>query len=195
MTTDRIALTNFIKGTKPIPDNILRDIVAVFEHVSLAKGDYIVKERKVCDSYVFIEAGYARAFTHDTDGNEVTTWFYTPNSVAFEVASFFKRAPANENIQTLTDCTGWKLTFDQLNHLFHAIPEFREFGRMLLVNGFVQLKERMLSMINNTAEQRYEHLLATKPDIFQQAPLKTIASYLGITDTSLSRIRKEMARK
>ena len=65
---------------------------------------------------------------------------------------------------------------------------------MILVNGFITLKERMLSMINLTAEQRYEQLLIAKPEIFQHASLKTIASYLGITDTSLSRIRKEFSK-
>ena len=63
------------------------------------------------------------------------------------------------------------------------------------MNGFIVLKERTMSMINSTAEQRYEHLINTRPDIFQNVPLKYIASYLGITDTSLSRIRKDIMKK
>ena len=79
--------------------------------------------------------------------------------------------------------------------LFHTIPEFRELARENLVNGFIALKERTLGMINLTAEQRYEHLLKTRPELFQNVPLKHLASYLGVTDTSLSRIRKELAQK
>jgi hypothetical protein len=75
------------------------------------------------------------------------------------------------------------------------MPEFREFGRTILVNAYAQLKQRMLAMIQETAEQRYAYLLQTNPDIFQHAPLKNIATYLGITDTSLSRIRKEFSKK
>jgi len=82
-----------------------------------------------------------------------------------------------------------------LNKLFHELYEFREFGRHILVKGFAALKSRMLSMITETAEERYAGLLKTNPEIFQHAPLKTIASYLGITDTSLSRIRKEFSKK
>jgi hypothetical protein len=73
--------------------------------------------------------------------------------------------------------------------------DFRDFGRSILVKGFSSLKIRMLSMITETAEQRYDTMLKTNPEIFQQAPLKHIASYLGITDTSLSRIRKEYTKK
>ena len=194
MDNERAHLINFIKQTNQLADKVATEIAENFEKVLLKKNDFMLKQHKVCNDYVFLENGFARAFTFDTDGNEVTTNFYVKNTVVFEVASFFKRTPSQENIQAISDCISWKITFEQLNYLFHSIHEFREFGRMILVNGFVALKERMLSMINLTAEQRYEQLLRSKPEIFQHASLKTIASYLGITDTSLSRIRKEFSK-
>jgi hypothetical protein len=72
---------------------------------------------------------------------------------------------------------------------------FREAGRKRLVNGFYSLKRRSLSMITETADVRYLQLLKEHPEIFKYAPLKYIATYLGITDTSLSRIRKDLVRK
>lgn len=78
---------------------------------------------------------------------------------------------------------------------FHAMPEFREFGRLKLVNSYSILKQRMLSALQETAEQRYTDLINSSPEIFQHVPLKFIASYLGIADTSLSRIRKEFIKK
>ena len=78
---------------------------------------------------------------------------------------------------------------------FHGIPEFREFGRMMLITNYANLKERMLGMIKDTTETRYLKLMQTHPDIFQNVPLKIIASYLGITDSSLSRIREETTKK
>jgi len=74
------------------------------------------------------------------------------------------------------------------------MPQFREFGRTILINTYALLKQRTLSMIRKTAEERYVHLLETNPDIFQYAQLKNIASYLGVTDTSLSRIRREFSK-
>ena len=189
MDTDRKFLTDFLKRTIPIANNIANAIATNFEPVTYKKNDFLLKQEQVSNDFLI------RAFTFDTEGNEVTTNFYRPDSIVFEVASYFKRTPTEENIQALSYCTGWVGNYDSLQILFHSIPEFREFGRTNLVNGFIALKERTLSIINLTAEQRYEDLMRTRPEIFQNAPLKQIASFLGITDTSLSRIRKEFKQR
>lgn len=154
-----------------------------------------MKEGRISNEYYFLEKGFIRSFAHDLTGEEVTTGFYHENQVVFEVYSFFNRAISKENFQATTDCTGWVIDFEKLNTLFHTRYEFREFGRSVLVKGFSALKERMLSMITETAEQRYERLLQADASIFQHAPLKYIASYLGVTDSSLSRIRKYYSKK
>lgn len=188
-------LIDYIQNIFPISDDVVQLIVKDFEQIAFRKNDFLLKEGQVCSNFLFVETGFLRAFTFDTEGNDVTTNFYRQRSIVFEVVSYFKRIPSQENIQALTDCTCWQIKYDTFQHLFHSIPEFREFGRTNLVNGFIALKERTLSMINSSAEQRYAHLMNTRPDILQNAPLKYIASYLGITDTSLSRIRKEMMQK
>jgi CRP-like cAMP-binding protein len=175
--------------------SVMEEALDCFEERLLSKHTFFLKEGFVSNEYLILETGFLRAFTYDTEGNEVTTNLYPPGSMVIEVASFFHRTPAKENIHALADSKGWAITFEKLNALFHAHPAFRETGRSILVRGFAALKERMLSMINETAEQRYLRLLNNNPDIFQQAPLKHIASYLGITDTSLSRIRKELTKK
>jgi CRP-like cAMP-binding protein len=188
-------LTGLLKSTNHISYTAALQIAEHFNHKVIAKNQFKLTAGKISDEYLFLEKGYMRAFAHDTEGNEVTTNFYTPGQVVFEVSSFFNRTRSRENIQALTDCEGWYITYIQLNDLFHALPEFREFGRAMLVKGFAELKTRTLSMITDTAEERYAHLLKANPEIFQHAPLKNIASYLGITDTSLSRIRKELSKK
>ncbi len=188
-------LIQFLQSTGLINQQKAAEIAEHFTRKELSKGNLILEEGKVSQEYLFLEQGFMRAFAYNTEGDEVTTSFYSSNQVVFEVSSFFNRTPSKENIQALTDCQGWSITFEQLNHLFHALPEFREFGRSILVKGFSGLKVRMLSMITETAEERYAHLLQANPEIFQNAPLKHIASYLGVTDTSLSRIRKEFAKK
>ncbi len=195
MHSDRIFLIDFIKRTVPVTDAIAGSIAGNFEPATYSKNDYLLKQGTICNDYIFLERGFARAFTYDMEEHDVTTDFYAQHSIIFEVASYFKRTPTQENIQALTNCIGWRGNYDNFQILFHSIPEFREFGRAILVNGFISLKERMLSMINATAEQRYEQLVKTKPEILYNAPLKYIASYLGITDTSLSRIRKEISQK
>jgi CRP-like cAMP-binding protein len=170
-------------------------IAGEFSPIEIQAGQYLLQEGKICNEYVFLESGFMRAYAHDTENNEVTTNFYISNQVVFEVSSFFNRTRSKENIQALENCKGWYISYEQLNQLFHTLPEFREFGRAVLVRGFASLKTRVLSMITESAEERYEALLKSNPEIFQYAPLKHIASYLGITDTSLSRIRKDYSKK
>jgi len=192
---DKEKLTEFFQNESLGSSLVRKEITAHFTSKNIFKNQFQLTAGKISNEYLFLEKGYMRAFAHDTQGSEVTTNFYLPGQVIFEVSSFFNRTRSKENIQALTDCEGWYITYEQLNNLFHALPQFREFGRSILVNGFADLKTRMLAMITETAEERYAHLLKTNPEIFQHAPLKNIASYLGITDTSLSRIRKELSKK
>lgn len=195
MISERQNLINFIKQTMPMSDNTAQIIAGNFEPISFLKHDYLLKEGNICNEYLFLEKGFMRSYAFDTEGNEVTTDFYGSNSIVFEVASYIKRTPSQENIQALTECFGWKGHHTKLQELFQTIPEFRGFVRAVLVNSFVALKERTLSMITLTADKRYESLLKSKQEIIQNASVKHIASYLGVTDTSLSRIRKEIATK
>lgn len=188
------SLVNYIQKILPMPVDKAEYIATFFTQKYSTKNDFLLKEGKICTESHFIESGFLRSYVVDIDGNEVTTDFYGSNIFANDFLSFFKRIPSNENIQVLADCTTWMINYDDLQTCFHTIPEFREFGRMMLINNYSRLKERMLGMIQLTAEQRYERLVTSHAEIFQNAPLKYIASYLGITDTSLSRIRKDIAR-
>jgi len=188
------SLINFIQKILPMPVDKAEQISTYFILKQFYKNDFLLKEGKICTESHFIESGFLRSYVVDIDGNEVTTDFYGSNIFANDFLSFFKRIPTNENIQVLADCTTWMINYEDLQTCFHTIPEFREFGRMMLINSYSRLKERMFGMIQLTAEQRYEKLVTSHSEIFQNAPLKYIASYLGITDTSLSRIRKEIAQ-
>ncbi|MFT3911746.1 MAG: Crp/Fnr family transcriptional regulator [Ferruginibacter sp.] len=188
-------LVQFFYNSNLVSLATAKEIASRFSPKTIAKNQFFLTEGKCCDEYLFLEHGFMRSFAHDLEGNDVTTNFHAQNQVVFEVSSFFNRTRSKENIQALTDCNGYYITYEQLNELFHALPEFREFGRSILVKGFSSLKNRMLSMITETAEERYAQLVKTNPEIFQYAALKNIASYLGITDTSLSRIRKEFSKK
>ena len=188
-------LVQFFKSSNLVSVNAAEEIANTFSPKEIKKNEFLSKEGRINNEYFFFENGFIRSFAFDTEGNDVTTNFYSSGQVVFEVSSFFNRNISKENFQAIIDCDGWFITYEQLNHLFHSMHEFRDFGRSILVKGFSSLKIRMLSMITETAEQRYDTLLKTNPEIFKHAALKHIASYLGITDTSLSRIRKEYAKK
>jgi CRP-like cAMP-binding protein len=195
MSAEKQNLIRFFTSSGLVTLPMAEEIASHFTEKTIAKNEFFFKEGKVSNEYLFLEDGFMRAFAIDLEGNDVTTRFCSGNMLVFEVSSFFTRSISRENLQALTDCRGWYITYDQLNMLFHNLHDFREFGRSVLVKELIFLKARMLSMITETAEERYSRLLASNPEIFQYAPLKTIASYLGITDSSLSRIRKEFSKK
>lgn len=189
------SLLRFFNDSNLVSADAAKTIAGTFSPKEIKRNEFLSKEGRVYNEYFFLEKGFIRSYAYDTEGNDVTTNFYSSGQVVFEVSSFFNRAISKENFQAIVDSEGWYITYDQLNHLFHSMHEFRDFGRSILVKGFSALKTRMLSMITETAEQRYETLLKNNPEIFQHAALKHIASYLGISDTSLSRIRKEFAKR
>jgi len=195
MPAEKHDLITFLLSTVPMSGSVAEEIASHFVEQTFSKNDFILREGTVSNKYLFLAAGFMRAYTIDYEGNEITTGFYSKNEVVFEVSSFFTRSQSKENIQALVDCRAYVISFEGLNKLFHTIPDFRDFGRAMLVKGFVSLKQRTLALINETAEERYANLIHTQPDIFQYAQLKHIATYLGITDTSLSRIRREYQRK
>ena len=187
-------LFQFIQSVFPMPVPQAEMIVELFKEKSFEKNTFLLKSDRVCQEYHFLMEGYIRAYTFNLDNEDITTSFYSPSNVVCDFYSYFKRVPTKENFIALTDCQTLYITFDELQTIFHAMPAFREFGRTILVNAYTTLKLRMLSTLHETAEERYKNLLLSNPDIFQHAPLKNIATYLGITDTSLSRIRKECSR-
>jgi CRP-like cAMP-binding protein len=188
-------LIQFILTIMPMSPEKAAQISEYFTPRLFEKNDYFFKEGKVCSTSFFIEEGLLRSYVVDLEGEEVTIKLFGKNIFANDFLSFFKRIPSKENFQALANCKTLAINYDDLQRCFHTMPEFREFGRMMLINNYARLQDRMLGMIQLTAEQRYVHLIDSQPDIFQHAPLKMIASYLGITDTSLSRIRKELTKK
>ncbi|MCE3229965.1 MAG: Crp/Fnr family transcription regulator [Bacteroidetes bacterium] len=179
----------------PLTEEKREQIASFFSEKKFQKNELISKEGQVCNEFYVVTEGVIRSQTFDLEGNDVTTGLIAPMNVACDTYSFFKRVSSKENFYALTDCNVFMITFEQLQTAFHTVPEFREFGRGMLISSYALLKERMLSMLHQTAEERYANLVHSNPDIIQNAPLKHIASYLGVTDTSLSRIRKEFAKK
>ena len=188
-------LIRFIQDVLPMSPARAAQVALKFNPVKIEKNTYILKADAICSASYFVEKGILRSYTYDLRGDEITTAFFPANTYCSDLLSFFKRAPGKEYIQAITDCETWSITYADMQESFHTIPEFREFGRLNIVSQYSLLKERMLSNLQEPAEKRYVDLMTTYPEIIQQVPLKYIASYLGIADTSLSRIRASALKK
>ena len=191
MNKNQSSLLNFIKQIIPVNEIEAQEIANTFHFTEIKKSSLFLKENEISDDYFYLEKGLMRVFLYDLEGNEITTDIFTENNIVFEITSFFNRVKSETNIQAITDCTGYRISYEELNKLFHDKPTFRDFGRAILVKEFIASKKRNYAMINQTAEQRYQHLLTSRPEILKYVPLKQIASYIGVTDSTLSRIRKK----
>lgn len=188
---EKLKATYQYPGMTPVE---LEQIVHQHEQIFYKKGDYLLQAEEVSHCYYILQSGMVRSFIYDFNGNDITTDFFCEDDVVIEVASIFHQIPTSENWQCLTDCTLWKINYDAFQELFLCIPTLTEWGRAWMAYQLFLTKKRNLDMISLSALDRYKQLLEQKPQIIKQAPLKHIASFLGITDTSLSRIRKEAFR-
>ena len=171
----------------------LKIILPKYKKVIIPKNDYLLNQGSVEKKYWFVESGFVRSYVIDTEGNDITFNLYASGDVVIDYPSFFFLLPTRENIQAITDCVCWEIDFSSFHELFNSILNYREQQRGLLVGSYFALKEHSISLIADQAKERYLKLLKSKPHIIQNVSLKHIATFLGITDTSLSRIRKEIA--
>lgn len=188
--TDKHFLTTIFNEQNFSKDD-LENILNQYQRIEFAKNDFLIREDSTANYYYFIESGYVRSYVIDLEGNDISTKFFSATDIVIDWHSYFLKTKCRENVQAITACVAWKITFENFMKLF-KIEAFREVGRTRLVNNYFELKNHSISIIADPAKDRYLNLLKSKPDIVQNVPLKQIATYLGITDTSLSRIRKEI---
>ncbi len=154
MDNDRSLLINFIKQIIPLNEFDVEEIANTFHFTKIEKGSLLLEKGQISDDYFYLQKGLMRIFLYDLEGNEITTEIFTENNIVFEITSFFNRVHSEVNIQALTDCIGYRISYEELNALFHNKPAFRDFGRAVLVKCFITSQKRNYAMINQTAEQR-----------------------------------------
>ena len=172
----------------------LKRITSFHHQITVKKDDFVLQKGQQANEYYLIESGLFRSYVTDYKGREMTTGFFTPNHILIEPLSLFARIPTKENFKSLTNSTVWKIDFQHFQQLYHSIDAFEEWGRKWMSNELFACKQRSIEMLTLNATERYKKLMEQQPDILSSAPLKDIASYLGVTDSSLSRIRKEITK-
>lgn len=162
------------------------DFIIKREH---KKRELILREGEVSRRIYFIVNGFARAYHLDREGREHTTWFMNKYDLMISVYSFYTQQPAAEYIELLEDSTLLSMTWDQLQIIYAEFPEYNFHGRLVTEKYYIMAEERAILLRNKQPAERYKLLLQKQPDITQHASLGQIASFLGITLETLSRIR------
>ncbi|MDO1449813.1 Crp/Fnr family transcriptional regulator [Rhodocytophaga aerolata] len=180
----------FLSQLNTVSGELKEAITRCLTKQELKKKTLLLQEGKVCDRVYFIEKGLARAY-YFMDGQEITSWFMKENDMIISVYSFFSQRISYENMELEEDSILISITNKDLQMLYRQFPEFNFFGRVLTEDYYVRSEERIISHRMQTAEQRYEALFKSSPSLFNRVLNKHIASYLGMSAETLSRIRKK----
>jgi CRP-like cAMP-binding protein len=181
-------LLSYIKNHYNISSPAIDALHKSFTKIKLSKNEFLIKKGQVCKHLYFLEKGCIRGF-YNIDGKDVTQWFGFENDFATSFRSFIAQVPAAEYIHVVEDATFWAITKDELNNLFANFIEIEKIVRLIYEQYYIRLEERYANAHFKTATERYENLLQYEPHILQRMPLGYIASYLGISQETLSRIR------
>lgn len=161
---------------------------SISQRLELPKRHNLVKADTVCNYVYYIEKGLSRTF-YLIDGKDVTDWISTEKTFACSIVSFITRKPDIRAIELLENSILWAIHYDDLERLYKEHHEIERFGRLLISTGLVQVQQRFDDLHFASAHDRYKKLIRTNPTLIQRVPLGMIASYLGITQETLSRIR------
>ncbi len=164
-------------------------VMPFIEIRNLKKNEYFVKEGEIARYISFTQNGYLRVY-YNHDGDEITRDISPLHSFVTALPSYISQTPSYEIIQAITDCELFVIYHDNLESLYDSYSNWQRVGRRVIEEMFVQTQSRIYAFITQPAEVRYKEMMKQFPDIFQHVPLQYIASYLGITSQSLSRLRR-----
>lgn len=191
---EQVDKINIFKKLTGFEDNELEIIMPYFEFKKFKKRTTLLHAGKVSNEVYYLISGCIRLYC-EKEGEDLSTYFFTENMFAGSYDSFLSRKPSKVSIEILEDCEVFILTYKSLEKLYKIFPKMNEFIRKAIEERFVLLHDLFISYLLNSPEERYLMLLKHRPELFQRIPQHQIASFLGITPVSLSRIRNRIIKK
>jgi CRP-like cAMP-binding protein len=166
-----------------------------FTQRKLRKKQYLLQEGEACKYTAFVNKGILRSYAIDDKGNEQIIQFAMEDWWMADIYSFLTSEPSQYNIDAMEEVELLLITKPAQDEMVVAVPKMERYLRLLMQSSLIALQRRLIGSLNFTAEDKYLQLIASCPGIIQRVPQHQIASYLGITPETLSRIRKQMAQR
>lgn len=171
----------------------LEIISALFEEAKLSKGDWFLKTGKQAKHLSFIKSGMFRIFVNTKD-KEVTQWISTKGYFITDLSSFVLDNPARWNIQALSDTELFSISKENYKRLGELVPHWHQLEKLFITKCFTMLEDRIFSHLSMSAEERYHYFYENNKELFHQVPLQYLASLLGMTPETFSRIRNKQLK-
>jgi CRP-like cAMP-binding protein len=187
-------LIKFFTSTVPLSKELIGLMAEMFVYDELEKGAYFVKTGEYAKEIAFLETGIVRAFFINNEGKEYNKTFFSAPSIIGSYASLISKQKNNVAQQALTDCKIWKASFHEIEKVSEGNFEIERLRRIIAENYFLSNEKKELEMALLDADKRYLILQEEYPGIELKIPQYHIASYLGISPTQLSRIRKNRSQ-
>ncbi len=184
-------LQHYLNSITPIAHKDFKKSRAYFKPTTLQKGEIWIDFHTVCREIAFINRGLLKTSYYDEKGREITSCFCTSNSMASSFKSFLTQRPSQLVIQALEETSLLTIRREKLHELFRKIPIWERLFRIIMEKEYEKLWDYTEGMKTELAKERYQKLLDEQPEVIQKAPVQDIATYLGITRETLSRIRKK----
>ena len=186
---EELLIRQFVERLAPFTDQDWHEFWSRMEPAEFNKNDLLLKSGKVENYLNFLVSGIARLYL-SSDTKEFTLRFNFPNMFFHAYSSFFTRAPSCYSIEAITDIRLYRMPFDRLEELYKISANAGIIGRRSLEYFYLLKEQREIRLLCYTAEENYRELQKEQPELIQLIPQKYLASYLGITPQSLSRIRR-----
>jgi CRP-like cAMP-binding protein len=186
---------HYFNAVSPLQAETWEAILPHFHETQLMAGDYFVKEHVVAHQIAFLQSGIVRAFFTNQKGQEYNKQFFVGPS---SIGAYTSLLTGKSNLipqQALTPCTIWACEYEKLTRLYPKFHDLERLARKIAEHYFLEKEKKELEIVLLDAAQRYELFQDEFPTVAQQIPQYHIASYLGITPTQLSRIRRQSSRK
>lgn len=188
-------LINKIKNSISLSSEAEEYIYSITKEKKVSKGEVLIRQGQTVNKTFFVIRGILRSFCVDKEGKEHTLQFASEDWWISDFIAIYDHEPASLTVECITDSTVIEFNTQKLNQIFTYFPEFELFQRKNLERHVVSLHKRILNQLQLTALERYNLFLEQYPNIEEHVPNYHIASYLGITQQSLSRVRAEIAIK
>jgi CRP/FNR family transcriptional regulator, anaerobic regulatory protein len=185
----------YIQSYFGVPPDTLQQIGAFFKPKTLAKGAYFLKEGQYADQLGFVQTGIIREYLLDDKGREVTKWISSPGYFVVDIASFLFQQPARWSLQALSDTALLVISKADYAQMGQVVPKWPELEKLFFARCFTILEQRIVTHLSLSSEERYHLFFAQNPELFNQVPLQYLASMLGMTPETFSRIRKKDAER